>query len=67
MIAGILIVIGALRTVVSKDLEELEIKERIEIMYNAALLKDQLEYFEESWRYEKTCCLSESRKKKTAV
>ena len=50
------IVIGALRF--KKGMEDLEIRGRVETTQTIALLRS--EYWEESWRLEKTCCHSNS-------
>ena len=56
------IVIGAFGRVTKglvQELEDLEIRGRIETIQTTALL-DRLEYWEESWRREKTCFYLES-------
>ena len=60
------IVVGVLETVPKRfenRLEELKIRERINIIQTTAFFLDRLEYWYKSWRPEETYCHRESIKK----
>ena len=62
------IVIGAFGMVMKgllNGLEDLKVGDRVETIQTTALLK-RLEYWEESWRLEETCCHSISSERLSA-